>query len=112
MALGEFEQVVLFALVRLDGEAHGAALVQEIEQRTGRQVSPGALYTALERLERKGYVSAWIGDSTPERGGRRRKCYRLQREGAAELRASYAALRRLASGMGARLDELAGDAPV
>lgn len=112
MALGEFEQVVLFALVRLHGEAHGAALVKEIEQRTGRQVFPGALYTALERLERKGYVAGWIGDSTPERGGRRRKCYRLQPAGAVELRASYAALRRLATGMGLRLDELAGDAAV
>ena len=110
MALGEFEQVVLFALVRLKGEAHGAAIARQIEERTGRQVSPGALYTALERLERKGYVAGWIGDSTPERGGRRRRCYRLEPAGAAALRASYSALQRLAAGMGGRLDELAGDA--
>lgn len=109
MALGEFEQVLLFALLRLDGEAHGAALAVEIEERTGREVSPGAVYTVLDRLERKGYVTAWIGESTPQRGGRRRKVYRLEPAGAAELRSAYRALQRLASGVGARLDALAGD---
>jgi DNA-binding PadR family transcriptional regulator len=112
LSLGEFEQVLLFALLRVGAEGHGVDLVREIEERTGRQVSPGALYTGLERLERKGLVSSWIGDSTPERGGRRRKCYRLEPAGAAELRASYTALQRLAAGMGSRLDDLAaGDAP-
>jgi len=110
MPLGEFEQTVLFALVRLDGESDGVAIVREIEVRTGRQVAPGALYTALDRLEKKGAVTSWIGDTVPERGGRRRKCYRLEPAGAAELRASYESLRRLASGMGRRLDEIAGDA--
>ena len=110
MGLGDFEQVVLFALLRLGGESHGAALIREIEERAGRRVSPGALYTTLERLERKGLVVSWVGDSTPERGGRRRRCYRLEAEGAAELRASYTALQRLAAGMGRRLDELSGDA--
>ena len=110
MSLGDFEQIVLFALLRLDGESHGATLAREIEERAGRRVAPGALYTTLERLERKGLVTSWIGDSTPARGGRRRKCYRLEEAGAAELRASYTALQRLASGMGRRLDELAGDA--
>ena len=58
MALGEFEQVVLFAIVRLNGESYGAAIVQEIEDRTGRRVSPGALYTVLDRLETKGLVES------------------------------------------------------
>ena len=109
MSLGEFEQVVLFALARIDGEGHGAAIVDEIEARAGRHVSPGALYTVLDRLEAKGLVESWIGNSTPERGGRRRKVYRLLPAGARELRASYESLRRMASGALARLDELAGE---
>ncbi len=111
MALGELEQVVLLALLRLDGEAHGAAIATEIEERVGRSVAPGALYTVLERLQGKGYVEAWIGDSTPERGGRRRKVYRLLPEGARELRAWYAGIRDLADGVGGRLDALAEGAP-
>jgi PadR family transcriptional regulator PadR len=108
--LGEFEQVLLFALLRLGEEPHGAAIVREIEARTGRRVSPGALYTALERLEQKGLVESWIGDSTPERGGRRRRCYRLLPAGARALRASFAALRSMAAGVSAKLDALAGEA--
>ncbi len=107
MALGELEQVVLLALLRLDGEAHGAGIATEIEERVGRSVAPGALYTVLERLQDKGYVEAWIGDSTPERGGRRRKVYRLLPEGARELRAWYAGIRDLAEGVAGRLDALA-----
>jgi DNA-binding PadR family transcriptional regulator len=110
MALGEMEQVLLFALVRLKGEAHGAAIAEEIEEQTGRRISAGALYTSFERLEQKGYVASWLGDSTPERGGRRRRCYRVMPAGAAELKAAYASLQRLASGMENRLDALAGDA--
>ena len=67
--LGELEQVVLFAVVRLGGETHGAPVVEEIEERTGRRVSPGALYTVLGRLESKGFVESWIGDTVPDRGG-------------------------------------------
>ena len=109
MILGELEQVILFALVRLDGEAHGAAIAMEIEEHTARRVSPGALYTVLDRLEDKGYVRSWIGDSTPERGGRRRKVYRMLPEGARELREWYRGIRQIASGSLARLDELAGE---
>jgi DNA-binding PadR family transcriptional regulator len=107
MRLGELEQILLFALVRLDGEAHGVAVALEIEERTGRRISPGTLYTAFERLEQKGYVESWLGDSMPERGGRRRRCYRLLPAGAAELRSAYATLRSLASRMDRRLDALA-----
>lgn len=111
MALGELEQVVLLALLRLDGEAHGAGIATEIEERAGRHVAPGALYTVLERLQAKGYVEAWIGDSTPDRGGRRRKVYRLLPEGARELRAWYDGIRGLAEGVVARMDALAEGAP-
>lgn len=109
MGLGDFEQVILFALVRLTGEAHGAAIAAEIEERTGRRVAPGALYTVLDRLEAKGFVESWIGDSTPERGGRKRKMYRMLPEGARELREWYKGIREIASGSLTRLDELAGE---
>jgi DNA-binding PadR family transcriptional regulator len=111
MSLGELEQVILLALLRLDGEAHGAAIALELEERAGRIVAPGALYTVLERLQDKGFVEAWIGDSTPERGGRRRKVYRLLPGGARELRAWYAGIRELADGVSGRLDALAEGRP-
>jgi PadR family transcriptional regulator PadR len=107
MALGGLEQVILFALLRLGGEAHGPAIVLEIEARTGRRVSPGALYTVLERLADKGHVEAWIGESTPERGGRRRKVYRLLPAGARELLEWYEGIRDLAAGTDDRLRALA-----
>lgn len=105
--LGEFEQTLLFALVRLEGEGSSADIGEEIEARTGRRASPGAVYTALDRLEAKGLVESWIGDTTPARGGRRRKCYRLLPQGARVLRDSYASLRAMASGVGTWLDALA-----
>ncbi len=108
MHLGDFEQYLLFALVRLDGEADGVALADEIEAKTGRRVSPGALYTALERMEQKGLVESWVGDTTPERGGRRRRCYRVRPAGARALRDAWDTLRRLAAGTTRTLDELAG----
>ena len=109
MSLGDFEQVILLALARLRTDAHGAAIAEEIEARTSRQVSPGALYTVLDRLEEKGLVASWIGDSTPERGGRRRKMYRLEPRGAAAVRDWYREIRDLAAGTGRWLDELAGE---
>ncbi len=107
MSLGELEQVVLFAVVRLGGETHGAPVVEEIEERTGRRVSPGALYTVLDRLETKGFVESWIGDTVPDRGGRRRRVYRIQPEGARALREWYGGIRNMASGLLTQLDHLA-----
>lgn len=110
MALGDLEQVVLFAIVRVGGPAHGTELIEEIEEHTGRTVSPGALYTVLDRLEGKGLVASWIGDSTPDRGGRRRKVYKLLPEGARALKDWYSGIREIASGMQAKLDRLAEEA--
>jgi len=107
VALGELEQVVLFALLRLGGEAHGSAIALELEERLDRRVAPGALYTVLERLEGKGFVESWIGETTPERGGRRRKEYRLLPHGARELRVWYSGIRRMAAGTLSRLDVIA-----
>jgi PadR family transcriptional regulator PadR len=72
-SLGEFEQLVLLALVRLGPEAYGATIRREIEARTGRDLAISAVYVTLDRLEVKGLVRSHIGDPTPKRGGRRRK---------------------------------------
>jgi PadR family transcriptional regulator, regulatory protein PadR len=68
--LGEFEHVVMLALLRLDDRAYGVTVRQEIEVRTGREVSIGAIYATLARLETKRYVNSYLGDATPERGGK------------------------------------------
>ena len=107
MPRGGLEQVTLFALVHLGGEAHGPSLVNEIEARTGRTVSPGALYTVLERLAEKGHVEGWIGDSAPARGGRRRKVYRILPDGARALQTWYSEIQALADGTVEGLEALA-----
>ena len=107
-ALGEFEQLILFALVELDEDGYGAAVGRAIEARTGREVSAGAVYTALDRLESRGLVRSRVGDPTPERGGRRRKYYRLEPEGARELHRSVDVLRSMSEGLLPRLAAMAG----
>ena len=104
--LGEFEQLLLFALVRLGDDAYGVTIRREIEARTGRSVSSGAIYTAMERLEARGYVSSTIGDPTPRRGGKRKKHYRIERTGAEALSRSYEALHEMAKGLRPKLTNL------
>src|SRR5829696_1759887 len=84
--LGEFEQLVLLAIVHLRGEAYGTPIVEEIERRTGRSVARAAVYVALRRLEEKGFVASRLGDPTPERGGKARRYVKLEPEGARALR--------------------------
>jgi PadR family transcriptional regulator, regulatory protein PadR len=76
--LGEFEQLVLLAVVRLADGAYGVPIRREIEKRTDRKVTVGALYSTLDRLEAKGYVSSWFADPTAERGGRSRRYFRIE----------------------------------
>ena len=90
--MGEFEQLVLLALMRLDNDAYGMQVREEIERRTGREISYGAVYTTLDRLEQKGYVAHRVGEATPERGGRARKYFRALPEGREALRATQQAL--------------------
>ena len=97
--LGEFEQLVLLALVRLGKEAYGVAIRDEIEQRTGRDVALGAVYTTLLRLEDKRLVATRLGEPTPQRGGRRKKYYRPLAAGRHELAASLEALRSMTRGL-------------
>ena len=98
-SLGEFEQLVLLAVARLGETAYGVTIRREIEERTGRTVAVGALYTALERLERKGYVSSQMSDPTPERGGRSKRHFRLKAAGAGALRQSRELLARMWKGL-------------
>jgi PadR family transcriptional regulator PadR len=97
--LGEVEHLILLAIVRLGDTAYGVTIRQEIEQRTGRELAIGALYTALDRLERKGFVRSSLSDPTPERGGRSRRYYRLKPAGASALRQSRARLAQMWQGV-------------
>lgn len=82
---GEFEQVVLLTVARLEDQAYGTAIRQEIADRTGRDVGIGSVYSALDRMEAKGFVSSTLGDPTPRRGGRAKRYYRLERAGVLAL---------------------------
>ena len=104
--LGEFEQLLLLAMVRLGENAYGATLRKDIEKRTGRTIAIGAVYTALDRLERKGYVASRVGQPTPERGGRRKRFYRLEPRGATALNHSYRDFKSMAEGLGRKLEAL------
>ena len=97
--LGEFEQLVLLAIVRLGPEAYGVSITDEIAARTQRQVSLGAVYKTLERLEDKGLVAGRIGEPTAERGGRRKKHYHVLAAGQRALEQSLAALRSMTQGL-------------
>ena len=103
--LGEFEQLVLFAVLHLEGEAYGVAIRREIEARTGRSVSSGAVYTTLERLETRGLVTSVWGDPTPERGGKRKRWYALRPAGRQALAQSWHAVRAMARGVAPKLSE-------
>ena len=98
--LGDLEQLVLLALLRLGPEAYGVAIADELAGRAGRESSLGAVYKTLTRLEQKGYVKATMGDPTPERGGRRKRFYHLTPSGRKTLAASLEAIRRLSAGLG------------
>jgi DNA-binding PadR family transcriptional regulator len=107
--LGEFEQLLMFALLRLGDGAHGVRLRREIESRTSRQVSAGAVYTAMERLEARGFVSSYIGEPAPQRGGKRKKHYRLEQAGALALNRTYESLQQMAKGVLPKLARAASD---
>jgi DNA-binding PadR family transcriptional regulator len=109
--LGEFEQLLLFALLRLGEEAHGLNIRRELETRARRPASPGAIYTALSRLEEKGLVSSRTGETAPARGGRRRKYYQLEPEGAAALREAFQGIQRMADGLLPELQSSMGSLP-
>ena len=99
-ALGELEQLILFALVALPpDECYGVPIRELIEARTGRSLSAGAVYTALDRLAARGLVSSGLGEPTAARGGRRKRMYRLETAGARELSRSVQTLQEMSQGL-------------
>jgi PadR family transcriptional regulator, regulatory protein PadR len=104
--LGEFEMLIMLAIVRLGDEAYGVTIRDELEREISRDVTVGAIYKTLGRLQDKGYVSARVGDPTPQRGGRRKKHYRLEPLGNRALRQACGNLRRLTRGLGKALEAL------
>jgi PadR family transcriptional regulator PadR len=97
--LGEFEHIVLLALLRLEDRAYGVTVRQEIEFRTEREVSIGAVYATLDRLETKGYVRSRRGDPTPERGGRSKRFFRVTPKGVAAVNRTQLALLNMTEGL-------------
>ena len=97
--VGEFEYLLLTSAARLGENAYGAAIRQEIEVATRRRCSIGALYTTLDRLETKGFLKTWMGDATPQRGGRPKRMVRVTPQGIQAATAFYNAVTRVSRGV-------------
>jgi len=104
--LGSLEHIILLALARLDGSAHGMIVRREIEERTGRDISIGAVYATLERLEAKGYISSFTGEPTPERGGRAKRLFRFEAAGKQALQVSELTIRNMTAGLKSRWERI------
>src|SRR5580693_9159945 len=95
-ALGQFEQLVMTAILTLRDEAYGVTIHAKVEELARpKGVSLGAVYVTLDRLEDKGLVASWLSDPTPERGGRAKRCYQLEALGERALQESAATVRRM-----------------
>jgi DNA-binding PadR family transcriptional regulator len=98
--LGEFEQLVLLAILRLQGDgAYGVTIRSEIAQYTERDPAPGSIYTTLDRLENKGFVKSEAGESTPQRGGRSKRYYHVSAQGLSALKRAMNEYKILARGL-------------
>jgi PadR family transcriptional regulator, regulatory protein PadR len=97
--LGEFEHIVVLALLRLSDRAYGVTVRQEIASRISREVSIGAIYATLDRLERNGYVKSALGDPTPERGGRSKRYFHVTAKGVAAVNRTHRALHSMSEGL-------------
>ena len=108
--IGEFEYLLITATARLGDEAYGAAIREEIETATGQKCSIGALYTTLDRLETKGLLKTWMGDATPQRGGRAKRMVRLTPNGVKAAKDFYDAISRVSQGVSWAANGAAGRA--
>jgi DNA-binding PadR family transcriptional regulator len=97
--LGEFEYLVISAAARLGEDAYGAAIRAEIEKTAGRVCSIGALYTTLDRLEAKNLVTTWMGEATPQRGGRPKRMVSVTKQGAQVAAEFYTAIAQMSRGL-------------
>jgi PadR family transcriptional regulator, regulatory protein PadR len=102
--LGEFELMILLAIIRLGNEAYGVPISRELETQRGRSVSVGSVYAALERLEGKGLVKSELGDPTPERGGKAKRYFRITKTGLSQVHET----RRVLQSLWRTLPELEG----
>jgi PadR family transcriptional regulator PadR len=102
--LGDFEQLVMLAVLRLDDDAYGTSIREELRTRAEREVSPGAIFTTLERLESRGLVSSRYGEPTAERGGRSKRFYKLSPEGRRALARALRTVRRMVHGLALKLE--------
>jgi PadR family transcriptional regulator PadR len=93
--LGEFELMLLLAVIHLGDEAYGVPISRELEAHRGRTVSVGSVYAALERLETKGLVTSSLGDPTPERGGKAKRYFRITKEGLRQVQETRRVLTKL-----------------
>ena len=98
LLLGEVEHLVLLAALRLGDAAYAVGVRDEIEARSGITLSRATVYVTLDRLERKGYLQSWFGDPTPARGGKAKRCFRVEPAGMRALRTARDAVSRLAAG--------------
>jgi PadR family transcriptional regulator, regulatory protein PadR len=103
--LGEFELMILLAVIHLGDEAYGVPISRELERHRGRDVSVGSVYAALERLESKGLVASSLGDPTPERGGKAKRYFRVTKEGLRQVRET----RRVLTGLWQALPDPKGE---
>ena len=97
--LGELEQVVMLATLRLGEDGYGVSIQDAVKRSTSRDLTLGTIHKTLVRLEDKGFIASRMGESSPHRGGRRKRHYRVTPAGLKTLKASIAALRRMAAGL-------------
>jgi PadR family transcriptional regulator PadR len=98
-SLGSLEHIVLLAVMRLGEDAYGITVRREIESTTGRDLSIGAVYATLVRLESKGFIKSLAGEPTAERGGRAKRYFRVTADGKAALRNTHAIIRKMSAGI-------------
>jgi PadR family transcriptional regulator PadR len=97
--LGEFEQVVLLAILRLGDTAYGVTIRKEIAAQTDREPTPGALYTTLDRMEAKGLITSKLGEATPERGGRPKRYVKVTAKGLEAISRAQRSFQKLLKGL-------------
>jgi len=100
--LGELEQLVLLAVMNQEADAYAVSIRDEIEARTAIALARGSVYVTLDRLDRKGYVTSWMGEPTAERGGKAKRCFRITPAGRRALAAAESALARMRDAKPAR----------
>ena len=102
--LGELEQIVLLAVLRVGEGAYGVPVHEEIVRQAKRDLTLGTVYKTLSRLEEKGFVRSYEGEPTPQRGGRRTRCFAVTSAGRKSLESAFATLRRMAGGLDVGLE--------